>query len=193
MPPLLLRPRGARCDGIVAEYSEAFRRRMVQRMTPPRATSATTLAEEVGVPQPTLSRWLREAATVEVVAKRKKPKVAPPRAATVTPRPSSSWNPEEKVAVVLEAAGVDDAQLGGWLRARGLHDEDLVRLRDEVRKAAVTGLAPKREKGTAAEQKRIKELERQLKRSQAALAETAALLVLRKKAVALWGEEGDDT
>ena len=43
------------------------------------------------------------------------------------------------------------------------------------------------------EQKRIKELERDLKRSQAALAETAALLVLRKKAVALWGEEGEDT
>lgn len=177
----------------MVEYSEAFRRRMVQRMTPPRATSATTLSEEVGVPQPTLSRWLREAATVEVVAKRKKAKIAPPRAATVTPRPSSSWKPEEKVSLVLEAAGVDEAELGGWLRARGLHDEDLVRLRDEVRNAAVTGLAPKREKGTAAEQKRIKELERQLKRSQAALAETAALLVLRKKAVALWGEEGDDT
>jgi len=39
----------------------------------------------------------------------------------------------------------------------------------------------------------IKELERQLKRSQAALAETAALLVPRKRAVAVLGEEGDDT
>ena len=193
MPPPLLRPRGARSDGIVVEYSEAFRKRMVQRMTPPRATSATTLSTEVGVPQPTLSRWLRDAATVGVVAKQKKPKVAAPSTTAVALRPSSSLKPEEKVAVVPEAAGVDDAQLGGWLRAKGLHEEDLVRLRDEVCNAAVTGLAPRREKGTAAEQKRIKELERQLKRSQAALAETAALLVLRKKAVALWGEEGDDT
>jgi hypothetical protein len=43
------------------------------------------------------------------------------------------------------------------------------------------------------EQKRIKDLERELKRKEAALAETAALLVLRKKAGALWGEEGEDT
>ena len=193
MPPLLLRSCGASNDGIVAEYSEAFRRRMVQRMTPPRATSATTLSAEVGVPQPTLSRWLRDAVTVGVVAKRKKPKVAPPREAAVARRPPSSWTPEEKLAVVLEAASLNDADLGGWLRAKGLHDDDLVRFRDEVRSAVVAGLAPKRAKGTASEQKRIKELERELKRSKAALAETAALLVLRKKAVALWGEEGDDT
>ncbi len=162
-------------------------------MTSPRGTSATTLSAEVGVPQPTLSRWLRGAATVGIVAKRRKPGAAPPRETAITPRSPSSWTPEDKLAVVLEAAGLSDAQLGGWLRAKGLHDDDLARFRDEVRNAVVSGLAPKRAKGTATEQKRIKELERQLKRSQAALAETAALLVLRKKAVALWGEEGDDT
>ena len=42
-------------------------------------------------------------------------------------------------------------------------------------------------------ERQIKELERDLRRNKEALAETAALLVLRKKAVALWGEEGDDT
>jgi transposase-like protein len=177
----------------VSEYSEAFRRRMVQRMTPPRATSATTLSAEVGVPQPTLSRWLRDAATVGDVAKRKKTETRAPQREAIAARPLSSWAPEEKVAIVLEAGGVTEAELGGWLRARGLHEEDLTRFRDEVRAAAVAGLAPKRTKGTAAEQKRIKELERELRRSKAALAETAALLVLRKKAVALWGEEGDDT
>jgi len=36
---------------------------MVTRMTGPRAVSATELAREVSVPQPTLSRWLRESAT----------------------------------------------------------------------------------------------------------------------------------
>ena len=37
------------------------------------------------------------------------------------------------------------------------------------------------------DEKRIKELERELKRKEKALAETAALLVLRKKAQAIWG------
>ena len=40
---------------------------------------------------------------------------------------------------------------------------------------------------TKDEQKRIKELERELARKDRALAETAALLVLRKKASAIWG------
>ena len=39
-----------------------------------------------------------------------------------------------------------------------------------------------------ADEKRIKELERELKRKEKALAGTAALLVLRKKAQAIWGD-----
>lgn len=38
------------------------------------------------------------------------------------------------------------------------------------------------------ERKRSRELERELRRKDAALAETAALLALRKKAHAIWGE-----
>ena len=45
----------------MTEYSEAFKSKMVQRMSGPRAKTATALAPEVGVPQPTLSRWLRTA------------------------------------------------------------------------------------------------------------------------------------
>ena len=43
-----------------------------------------------------------------------------------------------------------------------------------------------------AAQKRIRELERQLKRADAARAEAAALLNLRKKADAIWGKEEED-
>ena len=40
-----------------------------------------------------------------------------------------------------------------------------------------------------ADRKRLRELEKELERKDKALAETAALLVLRKKAQAIWGEE----
>jgi hypothetical protein len=42
-----------------------------------------------------------------------------------------------------------------------------------------------------ADKKRIRQLEKELKRKEAALAETAALLVLRKKLNAYWGEDED--
>jgi hypothetical protein len=91
----------------------------------------------------------------------------------------------------MEAAAVSEAELGEWIRRKGLREADLVAFREEVREAAVAGMGAKR--STSPDAKRVKELERELKRKEAALAETAALLVLRKKAVALWGEEGDDT
>ena len=131
--------------GIVVDYSEAFRKRMVQRMSAPRATSATLLAAEVGVPQPTLSRWLREASTVEAVAKRK-PRSKRARAPVAPVRPVSAWSAEEKVAVVMDAASVAESDLGAWLRAKGLHEEDLARFRDEVRGAAVAGLGLERDR-----------------------------------------------
>ncbi len=43
------------------------------------------------------------------------------------------------------------------------------------------------------EQRRILELERELRRKDAALAETAALLVLKKKAQAIWGDGDEST
>jgi len=43
--------------------------------------------------------------------------------------------------------------------------------------------------GSTSQRKRIKELERELQHKNAALAETAALLTLSKKARAIWGDE----
>ena len=40
--------------------------------------------------------------------------------------------------------------------------------------------------------KEINKLSKDLRRKDAALAETAALLVLRKKAQAIWGDDGDE-
>jgi len=41
--------------------------------------------------------------------------------------------------------------------------------------------------------RRIQELERELRRKEAALAETAALLVLKKKVQEIWGDGDDGT
>jgi transposase len=178
---------------MMTEYTEGFRARMIERMTGARAISANALSREVGIQQPTLSRWLRDAGTVAGVSKRKsklKRTATPPPS---TARRAGQWSPEEKVRVVLAGAAVSDQDMGEFLRREGLHQEDLVRFREEVRSAAIAGLTPAKKAARGEEQKRIKDLERELKRKEAALAETAALLVLRKKANALWGGEGEDT
>lgn len=169
-------------------YSEAFKRKLVQRMLLPNGPSANRLSQEVGINQPTLSRWLREATTLEPVTKRKKPPAS-------TSRPVERKRPEdrsadEKLRIVLEASAVSEADLGEFLRRHGLHEADLAAWR-ETALSALGGSqsAPTR----TGEGKRVRELEKELRRKDRALAETAALLVLQKKVRAIWGDGDDDT
>jgi len=112
-------------------------------------------------------------------------------------QPPHQWKAAEKVAVVLEAAGVTEADLGAFLRRKGLHAAQLAEWRKQVTEAGVAafqGVATKAaRKTTAVAAKRVRELERELRRKDKALAEAAALLILKKKVQAIWGDEDDDT
>ncbi len=164
------------------EYPEALKARMVQKLTAPGAPSARALSEEIGVPQPTLSRWVREAGRVGGMATSKR------REGRARTRPQD-WTAEEKLEAVIEAASLSDEELGLYLRRRGLHSTHLTQWREQF----VAGVKSRRSKKASPEAKRIRELERELRRKDKALAETAALLVLKKKVQAIWGDEDDDT
>lgn len=162
------------------QYSMKFTEKMVEKMTGPEARSATSLSKEVGVPQSTLSRWLRKA------------KLGP-----MTSKSQGSgggrrkrWTSEEKLRVVLEAAKLDERRLGAFLRREGVHESELERFREEVEEAAQRGFEASRpRRGLSSEQKRIRQLEKELKRKEKALAEAAALLVLRGKVQAFLSED----
>lgn len=179
----------------MAEYSEAFKSKMVQRMMGPRALTASALAEEVGLNQSTLSRWLRAArGSLGSMSKDSSAKNSAPPGPAAAPkaRRAEDWSPEERLRIVVEAGRLSDAELGAFLRREGLHEATL----REWRSAALEGLAPQRVGSRvkrSAEQKRVRELERELRRKDKALAETAALLVLQKKVQAIWGDGDDDT
>ena len=158
-------------------YSAAFKARVVQRLMGPRAVSANRLATTVGVSQATLSRWLRQARSLEGMPLPKKR----------TPR----WTGAEKLRVVLAAEGLEDEALGALLRQEGLHAAQLAEWRAAA-EAALSTPATRRPSGPSPEAERIVTLERELRRKEAALAETAALLVLKKKVQAIWAD-GDDT
>lgn len=96
----------------------------------------------------------------------------------------SPYSPQDKLRVVSDAARLNDSELGEFLRRAGIHEDDLARWREE----ALGGLGGTR-KGQPPS-KRIRELERELRRKEKALAEAAALLVLAKKARSLWGGRG---
>jgi len=159
---------------------------MVQRMIGPAGLSAGALSREVGVSQPTLSLWLRTAGSVALVKDDEQTK--PPQK-----RPDD-WTPQQKLAAVMEAAGIAESELGTWLRHKGLTTEHLRQWQDTLsdRATAIFG-ARERRPANAEDRKRLKELERELERKDKALAEAAALLVLQGKMKALWEAEDGST
>jgi len=171
----------------VVAYTEGFKQQMVKRMLGPPAVTATALAKKVGVPQPTLSKWLRDAGTVaSMVIDEKEEKATAPK----------KWTVNEKLRVVAAAEGLEGQARGEFLRREGLHEAQLKSWRDAAAgaltsaEAASSGpLTAKQRRRLVGAEKRVKELERELRRKEKALAEAAALLMLEKKLQALGWDE----
>jgi transposase-like protein len=169
------------------KYSPAFRTLMVQKMTAPDRPSAVSISDDIGVSISTLYRWVSEADTLCLSDNTEPLSFAESMQRLSDMKRPQDWSAEEKLAAVLEAASLSEEEFGAFLRSRGLHDAQLQQWRDQM----IIGLEPKPAK--RAETKRIKDLEKELRRKDKALAETAALLVLKKKAQEIWGDEDDDT
>ena len=93
---------------------------------------------------------------------------------------------------MITTAALDEAGKSAWCRQHGVYPAEL----DKWRGSATAALAEPEEaraspQSTRQDRKRIKELERDLRRKNAALAETAALLVLSKKLEAIF-HKGED-
>lgn len=172
---------GGDADDNVAEYSEAFKANMVKKMLLPGGPSATALSARTGICQPTLSKWLRDAREKDVSESKR---------AASSPRRPNDWKPAEKLRVLAETEGLEGEALGAVLRREGLHEADLAEWRQAALAALGGGAKPA---PGAPDARRVRELEKQLRRKDKALAEAAALLVLQKKVQSIWGDEDDDT
>jgi transposase-like protein len=103
------------------------------------------------------------------------------------------WSSEEKFAVVMETSSLSEVELSEYCRVKGLYPEQ-IKAWKQACIAGNTTKPSKRVKQTPeqkADKKRIKSLERELRRKEKALAEAAALLVLGKKYDAYWKEKED--
>ena len=161
-------------------YSPERKNAVLKRMLPPNNMAIRQLSQAEGISEATLHKWRAEA--------RGKGQLLPDADAG-----PEGWSSRDKFAAVLETAALNEADLAEYCRKRGLYPAQIAAWRAACEQAndwdrastARLGLATKEEK------KRIKDLERELARKDRALAETAALLVLRKKAAAIWGD-GED-
>ena len=162
-------------------YSEERKSAVIAKMVPPQNMSVPKLSEQTGISLQTLYTWRQKA--------REKGLVVPGDS-----KNSDQWTSATKFAVVLETASLNEAELGEYCRKKGLYAEQIQLWKMACQKANETTVQlGKTEKAREkSDKKKIKNLERELRRKDSALAETAALLVLQKKAQAIWGVSEDD-
>lgn len=143
-------------------YSAERKEALVRRMMPPENALVSALARETGITEQTLYTWRRQAKGqgLAVPGDGKNPE---------------AWSSEDKFAVVLETA-----------RRKGLYPEQISAWRAACRSANANATEQAREQRHQSkdDKRRIQQLEKELQRKEKALAEAAALLILRKKAQA---------
>ncbi len=165
----------------MARYSKEMKASIIARMMPPNNISVSELKKETGITDATLYTWRKQAK------------------AQGLPVPgdgnnSEKWSPQDKFSVLTETASLNTAELSEYCRKHGLFVEQLAQWKQDFI-AGSTQPADIRKFQTVSQRQdkqRIKTLERDVKRMEKALAETAALLVLSKKARAIWGESEED-
>jgi transposase len=131
------------------------------------------LAKELGVTPETIRHWRRQYQGKDM-AKSK----------------DGQWSAEDKFRAVMETIKMGEADLGAYCRQHGIYTHQLDLWREQC-------IAPLRKgRKTDPEMKQIlnenQRLKKELNRKEKALAEAAALLMLKKKVEALWGGPDDE-
>lgn len=162
-------------------YSREIKESIVKRMMPPNNEAISRISEETGITEATLYKWRKDARA----------------AGNATPgdgQGSEQWNSEDKFLIVMETYSLNQAELAEYCRKKGLYKEQIEAWRDTCLSAngRETNQTKQLNQELKDEKKRAKSLEKDLLKKEKALAEAAAILLLRKKAQAIWGDQEDE-
>lgn len=163
------------------KYTKDEKEKLIARMFPPESISITKLSLETGISKSTLSTWKTKVSVSNI------------KGNNISNKSISS---REKFLIVMETYTMSESDLGKYCRENGLYASDVKEWRSSCI-AANDGVKNVNkslglEEQLKEEKRKAKELQKDLRRKEKALAETAALLVLRKKLDAIFGENEED-
>ena len=165
-------------EGIMRRgYSEEKKQFVLKKLLPPYNMSIRQLSREEGIASSTLHKWRKKYIKVGSMQENHQIK-------------SQKFSPSECLQIIIETASLTELELGEYCRKKGFYTQDIQTWKENIIQI-MSGLKQTEsedKKQAKKDKERIKSLEKELRRKDKALAETAALLVLRKKLQALYGE-----
>ena len=156
------------------QRTEEFRRGAVEKFHSRGSRTVEEVARVMGVSSWSLYQWSKRYGRAGGMKQNRRP---------------GDRSVGEKLKAVLEFEGLDVEKQGEYLRREGLQSEHIAGWKKSMEAGLEGGggLTAANRSEWAADKKKIKELEKDLQRKDRALAETTALLVLKKKADLIWG------
>lgn len=150
------------------QRTEEFRRAAVEKFESRGSRSVEEVARVVGGSSGSLYQWTKRYGKADAMKRNCRP---------------ADRSVQEKLKAVIEFEGLQGEKQGEYLRRQGLHSDHIAGWKKgmEAGLEGGGGLSAARRSAWAQDKKKIKELERDLNRKDRALAETTALLVLKKK------------
>ena len=160
-------------------YPDELKSKVIARLLPPNNEYVPEVSRETGIPKDTLYAWR--------IKHRRGGQATRARHGS-----SDKLTSDQKFDIVLETAGMNEAELSEYCRRNGLYPEQINAWRQTCKSANTRVTTHKERQKNRQLSKENKQLKAELRRKEKALAETAALLVLKKKAQAIWGEPEDE-
>ena len=159
-------------------YDAALRDAVRIRMSPPNRESVAQIARDTGITAQTIYNWRSQW--------QKQGQLVP-----ASPKPPEQWSAADKLAAVIQAAGLSGSDLGSFCRERGLYPKQVARWRQAAEDAngpSAPSMADQRElqRKNQEQAREIRRLQRELDKKEKALTEAATLLMLSKKLDQLW-------
>lgn len=160
-----------------AQYSAERKQAILNKLLSPNLSSIAQLAREENIAEQTLYNWRNRA--------KQQGKTVP------TNHRTQELSPETKLTIIIDTAKLNETELAEYCRNKGRYPKQIAQWKAQ----SLTGFNASEQqtaqsrKQHQADQKQIKQLKQAVKRKDKALAEAAAILILRKKLATLWGED----
>lgn len=163
------------------KFSEEFKKATIQKLLSPGSPGPGKIAEDLDLYPATLYSWKKKYANSQLMTKSKKKK-------------SKDWTPEQMLEAIIKTSSMTEQELGEYLRTNGMHSSDLEAFKNDfinLKKENKRG-RPRLDPEVVELRKQEKILKRDLRKTQAALAEQSARIILLKKSHEIWGTNEDD-
>lgn len=139
------------------------------------------VAQQIGIGYSTLTRWMTQVNTGKLTT----------TISTSASRRPEDWSAEEKWQALLDTATLTEPDLGVYCRRHGLYSHHLQQWKDAFMRKTTDETTQTLKAQNRALKDENKRLQRELHRKEKALAEAAALIILKKKAQALFETDED--